>query len=101
MEERRRFARTPVSWHVRLWCDDGGMVPAMADDVSDHGIRIITARRADVKMGRSYRVDVLAGTAAEQSLVAEVRHADDRGRIGLATRSRWQPPIPRPEDESA
>jgi PilZ domain len=100
MEERRRGIRTPVVWHVRLWSDDG-MMPAMADDVSDHGIRIVTARRADVQLGRSYRVDVLAGTAAEQSLVAEVRYTDERGRIGLATRSPWLPPVPRPGNESA
>lgn len=88
-----------MSWHVRLWCDDG-MMPAMTDDVSEHGIRVVTARRADVTVGRSYRVDVLAGTAAEQTLVVEVRHTDERGRIGLATRSRWHPPVTRPAGES-
>ena len=87
--ERRRSSRTPVPWPVRLWWD-GDMMPAMADGVSDHGLCIVTARQAAVETGRAYRIDILAGTAAERSLVAEVRHADDRGRIGLATPSRCQ-----------
>ncbi len=95
MKERRRFTRTPVSWPVRLW-SDSGVMPAMTGDVCDQGIGIVTARGAEVEAGHSYRLDVLVGSASEQSLVAEVRHTDDHGRIGLATRSPWQPPIRRP-----
>lgn len=100
MKERRRFVRTPVSWHVRLWCDEG-MMPAITDDVCNQGIRIVTARGAVVEAGRSYRLDVLVGPAAEQSLVAEVRHLDGHGRIGLATRSPWHPPVPHPPRDPA
>jgi len=92
VQERRRSVRTPVSWPARLWSDEGVM-HAMADDVSDHGIRIVTARRARVAVGRAYQLDLVSTAGAERSLVVEVRHLDEHGRIGFATPARWEPPL--------
>lgn len=91
-QERRHHARTSVSWHVRLW-SDRGVMPGMADDVSDHGLHVITAQKADVRRGRFYLVDVFADAGVEHRVVAEVRHADEHGRIGFATLARWDPPL--------
>jgi len=90
MAERRRFERTQVAWPVRVYSDDG-MVPGITEDVSPYGVCIVTARAATVKMGRSYRVDVLAGFEAPRSIVGEAKHADPQGRIGFETRWRWEP----------
>src|SRR5262245_56054121 len=70
-QERRHYARTSVSWHVRLWSDRGLML-GMADDVSDHGLHIITAQTAEVRRGRFYLVDVLAGAGLEHRIVVAV-----------------------------
>jgi len=44
----------------------------MADDVSDHGLHIITAQTAEVRRGRFYLVDVLAGAGLEHRIVVAV-----------------------------
>ena len=87
---RRRYERTAVSWPVRVWVDDG-MVPGMTEDVSPYGVCIITARAITVKMGHSYRVDVLAGFDSPRSIVGQARYAGPHGRIGFETRWRWEP----------
>lgn len=90
MAERRRFERTPVSWPVRVHAD-GGMVSGITEDVSPYGVRVVTARAASVEMGRSYRVDVLAGFDVPRTILGEAKHADAHGRIGFETRWRWEP----------
>lgn len=87
---RRRYERTPVAWPVRVWADDG-MVSGITEDVSPFGVCIVTARPASVKMGRSYRLDVLAGFDSPRSIVGEAKHADPKGRVGFETRWRWEP----------
>ncbi len=89
-DNRRRYERTAVAWPVRVWADDG-MVPGITEDVSPYGVCIVTARAATVRIGRSYRVDVLAGFDSPRSIVGEAKHADSRGRIGFETRWRWEP----------
>lgn len=80
--ERRRYPRTLVSWPVRLWID-GIALDGTAQDVSEHGICVVTAPTAAVKLGSSYRIDVLAGGGAPRSIVADARHADPHGRSGF------------------
>ncbi len=70
-----------MSWPIRLWVD-GIALDGTAQDVSEHGICIATAPTAAVKLGSSYRIDVLAGVGAPRSIVADARHAD-QGRIGF------------------
>jgi PilZ domain-containing protein len=79
--ERRRHPRTPVSWPIRLWAE-GAVIDGRAQDVSVHGICIATAPTAAVKLGASYRIDVLAGVGPPHIVVADARHADS-GRIGF------------------
>ena len=87
--ERRRYTRTTVTWPVRLWVD-GASVDGTAHDVSPRGICIATAPTAAVKVGVSYRIDVLAGRGAWKSVVADARHHElDRGRIGFEITSPW------------
>ena len=71
-----------MSWPVRLSADGVGL-DGTAEDVSVRGICIVTAPTAAVKLGSSYRIDVLAGLGAPRSVVAEARHSDLRGRIGF------------------
>ena len=84
MTERRREERTPVLWPVRLWTPDV-VLEGTATDVSENGICIVTAPTAGIKVGASYRVEVLAGLEKSRTFVGEVRHVDHLGRVGLAT----------------
>lgn len=84
MIERRREPRTPVLWPVRLWTADV-VLEGTATDVSDNGICIVTAPTADIKIGASYRIEVLAGLEKGRTFVGEVRHVDHIGRVGFST----------------
>ena len=81
--ERRRYRRVPVSWPVRVWVDDKSLV-GEAVDASEWGICVVTAPTGELKLGRSYRVDVLTGGHGEWSVTAEVRQISARG-VGMQT----------------
>jgi hypothetical protein len=82
MDERRRHARTAVSWPTRMWLDDETLLVGATSDVSASGIFLATAPTAAVKLGKCYRVDVLTDGGSGWSFVGEVRHMGERG-IGL------------------
>ncbi len=82
-DERRRHPRVPVTWPVRLWVDQESIL-GHTEDVSPSGLCVVVAPTSVVKLGKSYRVDVLAGDREPFSLVAEARHVDDR-RVGFET----------------
>jgi len=86
MTERRREPRTPVLWPVRIWMADV-VLDGTATDVSPHGICIVTAPTADIKVGASYRIEVLAGLEKGRTFVGEVRHVDQGGHVGFSTES--------------
>ncbi|MBI4268863.1 MAG: PilZ domain-containing protein [Candidatus Rokubacteria bacterium] len=83
MDERRRHARTNVSWPIRLWVDEGSLV-GRTEDTSEGGICVAIAPTASVKLGSSYRVDVLASHIGPFSVIGEARHVDDR-KVGFET----------------
>lgn len=89
MEERRRYARHPVSWYVRLWLDEGSFVSARAVDASVHGMRIaLNDNHAPIglEVGHPRRVEVfLPEQESGFTRVGEVRHVGDHG-IGLYIR---------------
>ena len=82
MDERRKHSRNAVSWPARLWLDDDTVLVGATTDVSAAGICLATAPTAAVKLGKCYRVDVLADSKSSLSFVGEVRHMGDRG-VGL------------------
>ena len=83
LSERRRHPRRPVSWPVRVWigeeCFDGH-----AEETSMYGICVTTAARALLKIGTSYRVEILVGEGGPFQCTAEVRNLSDRG-VGMET----------------
>jgi hypothetical protein len=83
MSERRRYPRVPVDWPVRLWVGEDAIV-GRALDASEWGICVATAPTVDLKIGRSYRIDVLSETRGERSFFAEVRQVGPRG-AGMRT----------------
>src|SRR3989338_4890757 len=83
MDERRRHARTNVSWPVRLWVDEGSLV-GRTEDTSEGGICVAIAPTASVKLGSSYRVDVLASHMGPFSVIGEARHVDNL-KVGFET----------------
>jgi hypothetical protein len=80
--ERRQYPRKKVSWPVHLWVDRESII-GRAVDVSAYGLCVVTAPTDTLKVGRSYRVDVLAGTQGE-SYTAAVRYMVG-DRAGLQT----------------
>lgn len=84
MEERRGYPRVQISWPVRLWVEEAALT-GQVKDVSAFGVGIVIAPAPSIKLGQTYRLDVLPERTSAFSFVAEVRHVGDRG-IGLATR---------------
>ena len=84
MDERRRHPRNAVSWPARLWIDNEAPVVCATRDVSVFGICLATAPTAAVKVGRSYRIDVLTDGNGQRTVQGAVRRIDEHG-IGLAT----------------
>lgn len=80
-DERRRFPRIPVAWPVRLWLDEDAII-GRAEDASEHGICVAVAPTAAVKLGRSYRVDILGHDTDVLSVVGTVRYAAEQ-RVGF------------------
>lgn len=82
--ERRRHPRRPVSWPVRVWIGydafDGHAV-----DASSHGICLVTGAKDMLKVGTSYRIEILSGGDGPFSCTAEVRELNDRG-AGMETK---------------
>jgi hypothetical protein len=78
MDERRRYPRIPVTWPVRLWIDEECLI-GRATDASAYGICVVTAPTAGLRLGQSYRVEVMAGMADAATYSGEVRHISDHG----------------------
>lgn len=89
MDERRRYARYPVSWYVRLWLDEGSFVGARAVDASLHGMRIALTDDCSprgLEVGHPRRVEIFhPETESAVTRVGEVRHVGHQG-IGLYIR---------------
>jgi hypothetical protein len=85
VDDRRRYQRIPVSWPVCVWVDEGVII-GRADDASEYGLCLALTPTSAVKLGKSYRVDVVASEADSFSVVAEVRHVADQ-KIGLQVES--------------
>jgi class 3 adenylate cyclase len=83
-DERRRHARRPVSWPVRLWIGEDAFHGRVVD-ASVYGICVATVPMALLDMGKSYRLDVTLAGGGELRCVAEVRNLGDRG-IGMETK---------------
>lgn len=81
--ERRAHPRRPVQWPARVWIGADTIV-GLAIDVSEQGLCIATAPTSSVKVGHSYRVELLADQGAEIAFNGEVRHVGER-RIGVYT----------------
>src|SRR6266404_2179502 len=71
--ERRRHPRRPVSWPVRVWIGadafDGQVVNA-----SIHGICLTTVAKDMLKVGTSYRIEILTGGDSPFPCTAEFRN---------------------------
>jgi hypothetical protein len=83
-QERRRHARVPVSWPVRLWVD-GESVLGRAEDASRNGLWLTVTSTAPLKVGQAYWVDVLSEEFGSFTVAGEVRYVAGR-RIGLETK---------------
>jgi hypothetical protein len=90
MEERRRDTRILAAWPGRLWTPDEVIV-GNTIDVSEHGICLATAPTAALRVGRAYRLELVAEMGEPFITVGEVRHVSPRG-VGIKTRDRL--PIP-------
>jgi len=82
--ERRRHPRRPVSWPVRVWIGEHAF-DGRAVDASMHGICLSGVARDMLKVGRSYRVEILIGGEDPLSCTAKVRNLSDRG-AGMETK---------------
>jgi len=82
--ERRRHPRRPVFWPVRVWIGedsfDGQVVNA-----SIHGICLTTVAKDMLKVGTSYRIEILTGGDSPFPCTAEFRNLSDRG-AGMETK---------------
>jgi class 3 adenylate cyclase len=81
---RRRHARRPVLWSVRVWIGQESF-EGRAVDASLHGIHLAAVPTALMEVGKSYRLDILTDASGEFSCLAEVRNITDRG-VGLETK---------------
>jgi hypothetical protein len=90
MDERRRDPRILAAWAGRLWTPDEVIV-GNTIDVSEHGICLATAPTAALRVGRAYRLELVAEMGEPFITVGEVRHVSPRG-VGIKTRDRL--PIP-------
>lgn len=86
MDERRRDLRLPAEWSGRLWTPDGIIVGSTVD-VSERGICLATAPTAALRVGRAYRLELVAEMGEPFVTVGEIRHLSARG-IGIETRDR-------------
>lgn len=86
MDERRRDLRLAASWSGRIWTPDEVIVGSTLD-VSEHGIFLATAPTAAVRVGRAYRLEVVAEMGEPFVTVGHIRHMSERG-IGIETRDR-------------
>ena len=90
MDERRRDPRILAVWAGCLWTPDE-IIVGNTIDVSEHGICLATAPTAALRVGRAYRLELVAEMGEPFITVGEVRHVSPRG-IGIKTRDRL--PIP-------
>ncbi len=81
--ERRRHARVPVAWPVRLWVDDEPLL-GRAEDASRNGLWISVAPTTALKLGKICWIDVMSDEVGSFTLAGEVRHVTGR-RVGLET----------------
>jgi hypothetical protein len=86
MAERRRFPRLPAAWPVEIAVERATIV-GQTIDVSEYGLFIATAPTTALKVGQSYRVQILVSLANPFTVEAEVRHVGERG-AGMETRER-------------
>ena len=86
MDERRRDPRILATWAGRIWTPDEVIV-GNTIDVSEHGICLATAPTAALRVGRAYRLELVAEMGEPFITVGEVRHVSPRG-IGIKTRDR-------------
>ena len=86
MDERRHDLRLRAEWTGRLWTPDE-IIVGNTIDVSEHGICLATAPTAALRVGRAYRLELVAEMAEPFVTVAEVRHVSARG-VGIETRDR-------------
>ena len=86
MDERRRALRIAAAWSARLWTPDE-IVVGNTIDVSEHGICLATAPTAALRVGRAYRLELVAEMGEPFVTVGEIRHVSARG-IGIETRDR-------------
>lgn len=86
MAERRRYPRLPRAWPVEISVERATIVGETVD-VSEYGLFIATAPTTALKVGQSYRVQILVALAHPFTVDAEVRHVGERG-AGLETRER-------------
>src|SRR5262245_9663658 len=84
MDERRRYPRFPAAWPVEISVDQATIV-GQTIDVSEYGLFIATAPTTALKVGQSYRVEILVALVNPFTTIADVRHASERG-AGLETR---------------
>lgn len=84
MTERRREARYPVSWPVRLWFDDAFCLSGHAIDASAHGILVTLfgpPARA-LQPDAACRVEIYPGTRFQLNCSSAIRNLRERA-IGL------------------
>lgn len=86
MDERRRHPRLAAGWSGRLWTPDGIIVGSTLN-VSEHGICLAIAPTAALRVGRAYRLELVAEMGEPFVTVGEIRHVSARG-IGIQTRDR-------------
>ena len=86
MTERRRDSRWAVEWPSRVWTDDRVLVGATVG-VSEYGLCFASAPTAELKLGNSYRIEVVGGSGEAITTVAEGRHITARG-VGFQTQDR-------------
>jgi hypothetical protein len=89
MNDRRHDPRLAASWPSTVWTDDTILVGRTVD-VSEHGLCVVTAPTTALKLGQSYRIELVGTSGDAIATVAEVRHISARG-IGLRTRDRVLP----------
>jgi class 3 adenylate cyclase len=82
--ERRRHPRRPVFWPVRVWIGEDAF-DGHAVNASIHGLCLVTDAKDMLKVGTSYRVEILIGGDRPFPCTAEVRKLSDRG-AGMETK---------------
>ena len=87
--ERRRHPRRPVSWPIRVWIGQDSF-DGHAVDASIYGICLATVPTHLLKIGTSYRVEILIDGHGQFPCIAEVRNLSDRG-VGMETKEPLPP----------